>query len=116
MSLIKLPTIEELKQKIEDRKKEEEKKVSDYFQSVLDSAIRDKESSLLNGGFVNLTIFKSHDRPFDEFNLNYLKYLVDELNKEGVYEIIMSDIIDEPSGMLEGFEITIRLNQQSNYK
>ncbi len=112
MSLI-LPTIEELKQKAEDRKKEEEKKTLDYFQQRLNSAISNNESSLLKGEFVDFTINKTLQ--FNENHLNYLHHLVDELNEKNVYEITMCESFTKDY-TCDYIRITIRLKQQSNYK
>ncbi len=131
MSLLKLPTIEELKQmKEEDKKrKEEEKKreeeaikqveieLSNKFNELLNKKIKNNHSSLLKGDKLIMEIYRSYfSKIYDTYHTydtnnhyyNYAKHLINELNKEGIYEIIISDIINYGK-IFEGFRITIRL-------
>ncbi len=92
MSLLKLPTIEELKQILEERK-QEEKEILDKFNKELFDTIEDNIHLLLNGECANLIIYTSVELTLDEKCYRYLKYLVDDLNKGDTYEINISDVI-----------------------
>ncbi len=135
MSLLKLPTIEELKQmkeedkkrKEEEKKREEEEKkrreeakkqvekeILDEFNKLLNEKIKYNYSSLLKGNKLIIEIYKSY---FSKINNKYtiydsadhyyncIKYIINDLNEKSDYEIIMGDII-KPNEMGDIIDLT----------